>query len=328
MANEDQLKSIDAMLREVYPPGEPGAAAIVVKEGQVVYRQAFGLANLELGVPMRADYLFRIGSITKQFTAVAILILVGESKLALDDDISKFLPDYPTHGHRITVEHLLTHTSGIMSYTSRTDFREIWRKDVTVPELIGLFRDLPMEFAPGERYSYSNSGYVLLGAIVEAVSGQSYAEFLEQRIFLPINLVHTTYDRTERIVPRRAAGYDKGPDGWQNAAFISMTQPHAAGGLMSTVDDLATWDAALYTDHLVAPSLLNRAWTPYRLNDGSSTGYGYGWGIGSYAVHRLIQHGGGIPGFITQALRLPDDRVFVAVLTNSTGQEPGPPIWR
>jgi D-alanyl-D-alanine carboxypeptidase len=322
--NGDLVEAIDRLLREVYPPREPGASAIVVKGGQVVYRKGFGMANLELGVPMRADYIFRIGSITKQFTAVAILMLVGEGKLALDDDISTFLPDYPTHGHRLTVEHLLTHTSGIKSYTSRSDFREIWRKDVTVPELIGLFKDLPMEFAPGERYNYSNSGYVLLGAIVEAVSGQAYAEFLEQRIFQPLELGQTSCDRTERIVPGRAAGYDRDPTDWQNAGFVSMTQPYAAGALISTVDDLAKWDEALYTDRLVAPSLLERAWTPFRLNDGSSTGYGYGWGIGSYAGHRLIQHGGGIPGFITQALRLPDDQVFVAVLTNSTGKDPGP----
>ena len=322
--NGDLAEAIDRLLRDVYPPDEPGAAAILVIAGQVVYRKAFGMANLELAVPMQADYIFRIGSITKQFTAMAILMLVGDGKLALEDEIPKFLPDYPTHGHRIIIEHLLTHTSGIKSYTDRSDIREIGRKDVTVPELIGLFKDLPMEFAPGKRYSYSNSGYVLLGAIIEAVSGQPYAQFLEQRIFQPLNMGHTRDYRTEQIVRGRAAGYDRGSDGWQNAAFISMTQPYAAGSLMSTVDDLAKWDQALYSDRLVAPSLLQRAWTPYRLNDGSSTGYGYGWGIGSYAGRRLIMHGGGIPGFITQALRLPEDQVFVAVLTNSTGKQPGP----
>jgi CubicO group peptidase (beta-lactamase class C family) len=137
-------------------------------------------------------------------------------------------------------------------------------------------------------------------------------------------MARTSYDQTERIVQGRAAGYDKGADGFQNAAFISMTQPYAAGSLMSTVDDLATWDSALSSDRLISPSLLDRAWTPYTLNDGSSSGYGYGWEFGSYAGHRIIQHGGGIPGFITHALRLPDAHIFVAVLTNSTGKQPGP----
>jgi CubicO group peptidase (beta-lactamase class C family) len=320
----DLPQSVDELLAAVYPAHEPGAVGMVVRDSEVVFRKAYGMANLELGVSLQPDHIFRIGSITKQFTAVAILLLSAEGKLAVEDEITRFLPSYPTHGHRITIEHLLTHTSGIMSYTNRPDFPQLWRKDVTLAELIGEFEHLPMEFAPGERYNYNNSGYVLLGAIVEAASGQTYEQFLEERIFRPLDLGRTSYDHTDRIVAGRAAGYDVGPRGFQNAAFISMTQPHAAGALTSTVDDLARWNAALFAGRLLSPNLLKRAWTSYRLNDGTPIGYGYGWALGNYAGHRLMYHSGGIPGFHTHAMLLPDDGIFVTVLANSFGKQPSP----
>jgi CubicO group peptidase (beta-lactamase class C family) len=260
--------------------------------------------------------IFRLGSITKQFTAVAILMLAEQGKLSVSDEITKYLPDYPTRDHKITIEHLLTHTSGIKSYTSIPEWRPMWRKDVTLKEMIDLFKDKPMDFAPGERWSYNNSGYVLLGAIIEKVSGQSYKDFIEKNIFAPLGMKHSFYDDTERIVPRRVSGYSKGKDGFANAEYLSMSWPYAAGSLMSRVDDLAIWDAALYTEKLIKQQSIKRAWTPYTLKDGKPTKYGYGWGISSIGGHRAITHSGGIHGFSTVGLRLPDDRVYVAILTN------------
>lgn len=316
MPDRELTAAISALLDQTYKPDLPGAAVIVVRDGQVVFRKGYGMASLELGVPIEPDMIFRIGSITKQFTAVATLMLAEQGKLSLSDEITRFLPDYPVNGKKITIEHLLTHTSGIKSYTSLPEWLPLWRKDLSLTELIAIFRDKPLDFAPGESWSYNNSAYVLLGAIIEKASGQSYQDFIEQRIFAPLGMKHSFYDRTERVIRRRVAGYSKGKDGYVNCAYLSMTQPHAAGSLMSSVDDLALWDAALYTERVVKQESLKRAWTPYRLNNGKPTHYGYGWAMGEWEGHRFITHDGGINGFITSGYRFPDDKVYVAVLTN------------
>ena len=323
MSDEVLTASIKEMLDKTYKPDEPGAAVIVVREGKVIFRRGYGMANLELGVPVEPDMVFRLGSITKQFTAVAILMLAEQGKLSLDDDLSKFLPDYPTKGQRITIEHLLAHTSGIKNYTALPEWLAGWRKDMTVKEIVNLFKDQPQDFAPGERWSYSNSGYFLLGAIIEKASGQTYQEFIEKNIFAPLGMKHSYYDNTARLIPRRVTGYSKGPDGYRNAAYLSMTQPYAAGSLMSSVDDLALWDAALYTEKLVKQQSLKQAWTPRLLTNSKPTNYGYGWSMRSYEDRPIIEHGGGVNGFATYALRLPDDRVFVAILSNRDSMSPG-----
>ncbi len=321
--NKDLPTAINEVLEKTYKADEPGAAVIVVRDGKVVFRKGYGKANLELGVPVEPDMVFRLGSITKQFTAVGILMLAEQGKLSLDDDITKFLPDYPTKGQRITIEHLLTHTSGIKNYTSLPEWLALWRKDLTVKEIIDLFKNQPMDFAPGERWSYSNSGYILLGAIIEKVSGQTYQDFIEKNIFAPLGMKHSYYDNTARLIPRRVEGYSKVNEGYQNAAYLSMTQPFSAGSLMSSVDDLALWDAALYTEKLVTQQSLKRAWTPRLLNNGKSTHYGYGWSMSAYEGHPIIEHGGGVNGFATDALRMPADRIFVAILTNKDSMSPG-----
>lgn len=318
----DLIATINAIVEPTVASGGPGASIIVARNGQVVFRKGYGLANIELAVPIEPQMIFRLGSITKQFTAVAILMLVEQGKLELTDPLTKFLPDYPTQGHTITVEHLLTHTSGIKSYTGMAEWLELWRKDFTPTELIDLFKDQPMDFVPGEQWAYNNSAYVLLGAIIEQCVGCTYTEFIEQQIFAPLGMSHSSYDVTSRIVPGRVAGYGTGPDGLENAAYLSMTQPYAAGSLMSSVDDLAIWDASLANATLVSRKLLEDAWTPYVLPDGNSTYYGYGWVASTYADHRLIAHGGGIHGFNTFALRLPDDGIFVAVLANNGMGDP------
>ncbi|HXG65930.1 MAG TPA: serine hydrolase [Blastocatellia bacterium] len=325
LRSDDELTAaIHELLEKTYKADEPGAAVIVVKDGKTIFRKGYGKANLELGVPIEPDMIFRIGSITKQFTAVAILMLAERGKLSLDDDFTKYLPDYPAKGQKITIAQLLNHTSGIKSYTSLPEWRALWRKDLSLNELIDTFKDKPMDFAPGEKWSYNNSAYVLLGAIIEKVSGQSYKDFVEKQIFAPLGMKHSFYDDTTRVIPRRVPGYSKGADGWVNAPYLSMSHPHAAGALVSSVDDLAIWDAALYTDKLLKQETLKQAWTPLKLNNGKPLRYGFGWTVNTYEGHRVISHGGGINGFITYALRMPDDRVFVSVLTNKDSGNPGP----
>ena len=314
--------AIDRLFRAAVTDGEPGMAVIVVRKGQTLYRAAFGMANVELGVALQPDHVFRIGSVTKQFTSAAIMMLAEEGKLAVSDPITKFLPDYPTQGKTITVEHLLTHTSGIQSYTDMPKWRPLWRQDMSVTELIDIFKNEPMQFAPGEKWRYNNSGYILLGAIIEKVSGKRYADFVQERIFAPLGMTHTQYDVTEQVVARRAAGYAKTGGRIANAQFLSMTQPYAAGSLMSTVDDLAKWDAALSAGRVIKAESLSTSFTSFRLASGNPAGYGYGWGISTYEGRAAQEHGGGIPGFRAHVLRVPAEGVYVAVLSNLAAAEP------
>jgi D-alanyl-D-alanine carboxypeptidase len=324
-ADQALAASIEARLAPYFKADEPGATVIVVKDGKTVLRKAYGMADVEKHQPMDAAMSLRLGSITKQFTAVSILMLAEQGKLALSDDITKFLPDYPTHGKTITIEHLLTHTSGIVNYTSRRGFGANSDKDLSVAQMIATFKDDPLEFDPGTRFSYSNSGYFLLGAIIEKVSGVPYAKFVEQRIFVPLGMTQTAYEGHERTPTVRAAGHSRlGTDGFGPSAPLSMSQPFAAGALVSTVDDMARWDAALTAGTLLKPASLERATTSYRLADGSLTHYGYGWQIETLQGHTAITHSGGINGFSTHAIRLPDDKVYVAVLRNSDENRVGP----
>ncbi len=320
--SEHRAEHIEAILIDAYPAGEPGAAVIVTDGGKVVYRGARGMANLELGVPLDPDMVFRLGSITKQFTAAAILLLEEQGKLTVGDSITEHLPDYPVHGHTITIEHLLTHTSGIFSYTSIPQYMlSAVRRDLTTEELIGEFKSEEMEFAPGQRWSYSNSGYVLLGAIIEKVSGQSYAEFVKQHIFEPLRLRNSHFGG-HQLIPRRVSGYRREGDGYVNARYLSMTQPHAAGALLSNVDDLALWNAALDDEQLLSDASRQKLFTAYRLPGGESTAYGYGLRVDTLRGSPSIFHGGSIFGFTTFAIRLPEEGVYVAVLQNGSPTNP------
>jgi CubicO group peptidase (beta-lactamase class C family) len=313
------------VLHSAYPADQPGAAAVVARGADVEYLGAAGMANLELGVPLAPDMVFEIGSITKQFTAAAIMMLAEEGKLSLDDPITRHLADYPAYGDGITIEHLLTHTSGIFSYTNIDEYmmKEI-RKDIPVAELIDVFKDVPVEFAPGERFKYSNSGYVLLGAIIESASGMSYEDFIKARIFEPLGLKHTSYGSHTRVIPNRAAGYARVEGEYINAPFLSMTQPYSAGALMSTVEDLHAWNRALFGGRVVSAESLQRMTTPYVLTGGDTTSYGYGLGVRDVRGRHAIGHGGGIFGYVTDAVYVPDADVFVAVFSNNTGIDVGP----
>jgi CubicO group peptidase (beta-lactamase class C family) len=326
VSNDDLARYADQLFSRAYPAGGPGAAVLIVKDGQVVLRKGYGLANVELGVPMRPDMVFEIASLTKQFTAAAILLLQERGKLSVSDDITKYLPDYPTHGRTITIENLLSHTSGIPNVTSLPEWWPQHREDLTLPQLIALFKDKPLAFNPGERLAYSNSGYILLGAIIEKASGKSYEDFVEQEIFAPLGMKRSRYGHQNELVPDRATGYDQAEDGGYKAAeYISFTQAYAAGALLSTVDDLALWSEALTSEKLLRKVSLERMSTPAKLASGQPTIYAYGQGILEEDGMRIFEHGGGVPGFNSELVRMPAQHLVVIILANILREGPPPP---
>jgi len=312
--SQKSTSDFDAMLSALYKAGEPGATALVAKGGKTVYRKAFGMADMENKVPMRPEHVFEIGSITKQFTAVSILMLMEQGKLKLDDPLTKFIPDYP-RGQSITIHHLLTHTSGIKNYTDMASWTKRWREDLTPLEMIDIFKNEPLDFPPGDRWNYSNSAYFLLGYIIEKASGISYPEYLQKNIFTPLGMKNTYYGSQSKIIINRAQGYQKSGE-FVRAEYLSMTQPYAAGAIMSNVDDLLTWQLAINGNKLVKKETIQLAFTPVKLNDGKVQEYGYGWGIGSINGSRTIEHTGGIFGFATDEIYLPDEDIYVVVLSN------------
>lgn len=312
------LTAIDEIIRQDVDPQGPGIAVAVVQDGRMVHSAGYGLANLEWGCPIQPNTVFRLASITKQFTATAILLLEQQGKLRLDEPITTYLPDYPTHGRTITITHLLNHTSGIPSYTNLATFlQEIAKKDMQPPDLLTSFKDLPLEFEPGERFAYNNSGYHLLGLLIEQVAEMSYEQFIQQHIFQPLGMNHSYYMHNETIIPNRASGYSKTKQGYQQAEYLNMWIPYAAGSLGSTVEDLARWDAGMREERLLDKATQERMYTPTILSDGSTEPYGFGVGISEYGDRRLIQHGGGIPGFHTFISRFVDKQVMIAILANT-----------
>ena len=285
---------------------------LVAKDGKVVFRQGFGMADREWDVPVGADTEFRLGSITKQFTATAILQLAEQGRLGLDDPISKYYTAAPAAWSGVTLRHLLTHSSGIPSYTDIPGFfGNPARADRTPAEIVALTQDKPLTFPPGTGYAYDNSGYILLGYVIEKVSGQTYEAYLRDHIFGPLGMAHTGYDVSTRILPHRASGYTLAAGGAAtNAAYLSMTLPYSAGSLYSTVDDLLTWDQALYDAKPLTAASLKAMFTDYGHK------YGFGYVIDSRNGHRLWMHNGGINGFSTALLRFPDDHLTVVVLAN------------
>jgi CubicO group peptidase (beta-lactamase class C family) len=317
-------KEYDRLMQEIFTSDGPGGAALVTRNDQIIYRKAFGKANMELDVDMVPENIFRIGSNTKQFTACAILKLRDEGKLELGDDITKYIEGFPTHGHTITIQHLLTHTSGIRSYTSMPEFtREVQKQDWTPMELIDFFKNQPMDFKPGEKYLYNNSAYSMLGYIIEVVSGKTYEEYIVENFFVPLEMNSSYYGSASRIINNRAAGYSKRDTLYINTPYLSMTQPYAAGALISTVDDMYQWYRAVMEDRVISDTSRQEAQSTYHLNDGRETGYGYGWAIGNIQGSPMISHSGGINGFLTHTLYLPEEKVFAAVFSNCDCNAPG-----
>jgi D-alanyl-D-alanine carboxypeptidase len=298
----------------------PGIAVLVARGDKVLFRGARGRASVELDVPLSPDHVFRIGSVTKQFAAAGLLRLIDEGKVALDDPLSKFLPDYP-NGDAITIAQLLNHTSGIRSYTSIPGHmdQEI-RRDLTTAELIDVFKDEPVDFAPGEGWSYNNSGYVLVGAVIEKASGMPWFRWLDRTLFEPLALSHTQVGAGRGVVPNLASGYSLAGETVSTAAFLSMTQPHAAGALLSTVDDLWRWNRALHQGKVLSPESYRRMTTPEGKAATAGDGYGYGIQVGTVRGRTAYGHGGGIFGFLSHLTYVPGDDISVVVLRNADGE--------
>jgi CubicO group peptidase (beta-lactamase class C family) len=294
----------------------PGLSLAVVKDGKVIKANGYGLANIETKAPATPETVYQLASVTKQFTATAILLLVQDGKVALDDPVSRYLRGTPETWKDITVRHLLTHTSGIKDYLN--ELHENTREDTTTEKILRLVTGLPMNFAPGERFGYSNTGYVMLAMIVNEVSGKPYDVFLAERVFKPLGMNATRRSSLDDIIPNRAAGYTWTGSGWRNSPYLNPTLwDNGDGGMLSTVLDLAKWDAALGGDTLLTGAVKERMWTAGTLKDGKSFDYGFGWAVDQQRGHRRIWHSGGRPGTATIISRYVDDRITVILLTNS-----------
>ncbi|RSC92686.1 serine hydrolase domain-containing protein [Tenacibaculum singaporense] len=322
MVSAQNLESeIDEILKVQFKDNESGVVALVAKKGNVIYKKAYGKANLELDVNMKPKNVFEIGSITKQFTAVSILMLLEEGKLDLENKLAKFIPNYPK-GKEITIHHLLTHTSGIKSYTSMQKFGEVTTQDVEPLKFIDFFKNEPMDFEPGEQYKYNNSGYFILGYIIERVSGISYPEFVEERIFKKLNMNSSSYGSHVKLIKNRAIGYRKRNGDYSNAQYISMSLPYAAGSLMSNVDDMLRWQTAIRNNTLVKKETIEKAFTNYALNNGKKIDYGYGWSLNEINGVPTVEHGGSIPGYKSMGVYVPSEDVYVIVFSNCGCKSP------
>jgi D-alanyl-D-alanine carboxypeptidase len=302
----------------------PGLSLAVVKDGLVVKAKGYGLANVELKAPATEETVYELGSITKQFTAAAVMMLVEEGKLGLDDPIHDHLKGLPDAWKGVAVRHLLNHTSGIKSYTGVTDFVKLTRNDYKAEEIVKLVADKPMEIEPGESWAYNNTGYYLLGMLVEKASGKRYGDFLAERIFKPLGMTRTRPNNPKEVIPGRAAGYGEIFGVLINRDPITPTSAFAAGNLVSTVGDMVKWDAALAGGKLLSASSYDQMYTPTRLKNGDPRPYGFGWAVGSRFRHKYLNHGGGTAGFSTIIYRYPADKLTVIVLSNlASADTPG-----
>ena len=291
--------------------------ALVAQNGKVVLSKGYGFADLEWDIPNSPSTKFRLGSITKQFTAASILLLEERGKLKTDDLVKKYMPDAPAAWDKITIFHVLTHTSGIPSFTSFPDYESTEAIPTTPEKLVARFKDKPLDFQPGEKWSYSNSGYVLLGYLIEKISGQSYADFVQQSIFTPLGMKDSGYDSNSTVIMHRASGYARDAGKIVNAGFIHMSIPFSAGALYSTTEDLLKWEEGLFGGKLLSAASLQKMTTPFKEN------YAFGLAVAAVNGHKMISHNGGIEGFNTTLAYYPDDKLVVAVLGNLNSAAPG-----
>ena len=313
LPTNDQISAkVDEYMKAVLQVDGFSGTILIARDGKPIVSKGYGMASIELNVPNTPEKIFRLGSITKQFTGMAISMLQERGKLSVSDPMCNYFADCPDIWKPITIKHLLNHTSGITNYTSFPDFAKTTIMPVTTAAMADRIKKEKLEFVPGERMSYSNSGYFLLGNIIEKASGKTYANFLQENIFTPLGMKQTGYDDPLRIIPNRAAGYQKQAGEVINASYMDMSVPYAAGSLYSTTGDLLIWDQALYTEKLVSKKSLEEIFTPWK----GEAGYAYGWGIGKKFDRREISHGGGIYGFATEISRFPDDHVTIVVLSN------------
>jgi CubicO group peptidase (beta-lactamase class C family) len=326
----EQMTAIDRYVdAEMRREHVPGIAVGIYSRGQILLAKGYGLANIELNVPVKAETIFQSGSVGKQFTSAAIMMLVEEGKVGLDDSIVKYFPNAPQSWQAIRVKNLLSHTSGLSEYESNERVGPegpfYIRLDFTEDELVNKIKALPIEFKPGDKWDYRNTNYVLLGVIIHKVTGSFYSDYLQQRIFKPLGMSSTRLISEADIIPNRSSGYEHKGDRIQNQSWVSPTfNSTADGALYFNVLDLAKWDEALYGTKILKQSSLDRSWTVFSLNDGkpNSANYGFAWEITSVNGHKQIDHGGAWQGFRCHFLRYPDDSISVAVLANSDSASP------
>lgn len=313
------IKRIDEIVAGEVARFGAGAALAVAHRGEVIHARGYGLASVELGVPVAPDTVFPIASITKPFTALAMLMLAEEGRLSLDDPLTRHLRPNPAWDGAISLRHLLNHTSGLRSYNGTTEFFETdGRLSVTRPQVLAKMYAQPQDAAPATRYGYSNTGYILLSFVIEQVTGLEFGEVLRQRIFQPAGMTDTLIMNDRVIVPRRAAGYETTRHGLAQAYFTSFTWHHGSGALASTVLDLARFDAALADGRLIDREAFDQMLEPAHLADGARYPYGLGWGVANYHGRAVHHHTGGRRGYCGELMRFPDDEVAVALLTNNS----------
>jgi CubicO group peptidase (beta-lactamase class C family) len=319
-------KLVDSLFAHLIKEDGAGAAVLVAQNGRILFEKGYGLADVEQHVPVSSETKFRIGSITKQFTAAAILKLQEDGKLSVQDKLSKYIPDFP-RGEEVTLRHLLTHTSGIHSYTDKSGFIEGVTKAVARDDLINSFKHDPYDFDPGKKWHYDNSGFFLLGYIVEKVSGQSYGDFLGKTFFEPLGMTNTGVHRSDLHLDHEALGYKFEQGQFSKALNWDMSWAGGAGALYSTVEDLNRWNEGIFTGKVLKEASLQAAFAPVKTeenkDDNSGDGYGYGWGISHLRGAQEISHGGGLNGFSSYLLRLPRENFTVAVLANAAPTAPG-----
>jgi CubicO group peptidase (beta-lactamase class C family) len=314
-------QKVDELLKAHVGVNDFSGTILLARGGRPLVMKGYGFANREWQIPNTPHTKFRIGSVTKQFTSMIVMQLREQGKLKLEDSVCSFVSPCPDTWNPVTIHHLLTHTSGIPSYTGIAAWREINMMPKTTDQIIAIFRDLPLAWVPGEQFAYNNSGYFLLGAVIEKVTGKKYEQALQEMILTPLGLKDTGYDWPRTIVAGRAAGYEgRGADA-RNSSYIDMQHPYAAGSLYSTVTDLLRWEQALYTNVLLPDAAKEIMWTPFKNN------YAYGWSIAEPSAatfgHKRILHSGGINGFSSMLIRIPGENVTAIVLSNNSSANAG-----
>lgn len=313
---------IDSIIQKEFSDRNgPGGVFLISQKGKTIYEKAFGKANLELSVDMTSDNVFQIGSMTKQFTAISILILESQGKLKVSDAISKYIPDYPA-GNSITIHHLLTHTSGIKDFTKMKTLSDIAQKEMTPKMMVDFFKNEPVDFKPGEKFEYNNSGYVVLGYLIEIVSGEKYEDFVKKNIFDKAGMSNSQYASDRRVIKKRAYGYHQKTDGYVNKTVINFSVPFASGSLMSTVEDMVKWQQALNKNLILDAAHSREAFTKYKLNNGEEFTYGYGWHLKDINGVPTREHGGSIFGFKSMGVYIPKEDIYVIGFSNCDCNSP------
>ena len=313
---------VDSLIQsEFKDPNGPGGVFLIARNGKSVYTKAFGMGNLELETKLNTNSVFQIGSMTKQFTASAILQLEEQGKLKTSDAISKYIPTYP-NGDHITIHHLLTHTSGIKDFTKMKALTDIAQKEMTPEQMVYFFKNEPADFAPGEKFEYNNSGYVVLGHIIELASGRTYEEHIQKNIFDKAGMTNSTYASDRKIIKKRAFGYHQKSTGYVNRTVINFSVPFSSGSLMSTLDDMLQWQNALNQNLLLSSKSVAKAFTKYKLNNGEEIEYGCGWHLKTINGIPTREHGGSIFGFKSMAVYIPSEDVYVVGFSNCDCNSP------